>query len=168
MLLPKQIWKDISGYEGKYQVSNTGKIRSLNYLHTGKTKVLKSNTNKDGYRTITLKNNHKCKTYFIHRLVAQAFITNPLNLPQVNHKDEDKTNNTVWNLEWCTPEYNSNYGTRNERISNSLKGKNNPMYGSKKGKQQTNNTLHIDTQHQTQLKEQLEKIQQIYSNCHYK
>lgn len=157
MLLPKQIWKDIEGFEGLYQVSNTGRVRSLNYLHTGKTKVMKQNTDKDGYRNITLKNNNKCKTYFIHRLVALAFIPNPLNLPQVNHIDENKTNNAVWNLEWCTQEYNINYGTRNKRISEArkgrqftketkrkmsenhadFKGKNNPMYG-KKGKNNPN------------------------------
>lgn len=133
MLLPKQIWKDIEGYEGKYQVSNTGKVRSLNYRRTGKTKMLKQDTNNLGYKLTVLYKNHKSKTYLVHRLVALAFISNPLNLPQVNHIDENKTNNAVWNLEWCTPKYNSNYGTRLERCSKGLRGKN-------KGKHHTDET----------------------------
>ena len=124
MLLPKQIWKDIPRYEGKYQVSNTGKVRSLNYKRTGKTKILKPHTNRDGYKTVNLlKPGEKYKPYYVHRLVAQAFIPNPNNWPQVNHIDEDKANNVVWNLEWCTQQYNMNYGTRNERAREALKYK---------------------------------------------
>lgn len=133
MLLPKQCWKDIPNYESKYQVSNTGKVRSLNYRgNTGKTKVLKQDTKDNGYKIIDLYKNGKRKDYLVHRLVALAFIPNTLNLPQVNHIDEDKTNNAVWNLEWCTPEYNLNYGTHNEKMSVTIresqirKGKNNP------------------------------------------
>lgn len=123
MLLPKQIWKDIPGYEGLYQVSNTGRVRSLNYKHTGKTKVLKQGTKGHGYKVVGIYKNGKRKNYTIHRLVALAFIPNINNLPQVNHKDENPANNAVWNLEWCTDEYNINYGTRNERASNSMKYK---------------------------------------------
>lgn len=123
MLLPKQIWKDIPGYEGKYQVSNTGKVRSLNYNNTGKTEVLKPCISNMGYKLINLWKNGKGKNYLIHRLVALAFIPNPNNYPMINHKDENPKNNAVWNLEWCTPQYNINYGTRNERASNSMKGK---------------------------------------------
>lgn len=123
MLLPKQIWKDIEGYEGLYQVSNTGKVRSLNYRHTGKTKVLKQNTKDNGYKRIGLNRNGKNKGYLVHRLVALAFIPNPNNYPIINHIDEDKTNNTVWNLEWCTYEYNNNYGTIKEKLSKAKKGK---------------------------------------------
>lgn len=123
MLLPKQIWKDIEGYEGLYQVSNTGKVRSLNYRHTGKTKVLKQHTKDNGYKRIGLNRNGKRTNYFIHRLVAQAFIPNPNNYPIINHKDENKTNNAVWNLEWCTYEYNNNYGTIKEKLSKAKKGK---------------------------------------------
>lgn len=133
MLLPKQCWKDIPNYESKYQVSNTGKVRSLNYKRTGKTKILKIREDKNGYTVVTLTKNSKKKTYSVHRLVAQAFIPNPNNLPCINHIDEDKTNNTVWNLEWCTHEYNINYGTHNKKVSKTLKGKftgeNNPFYG---------------------------------------
>lgn len=124
MLLPKQCWKDIPGFEGKYQVSNTGRIRSLNYRRTGKTRVLKQATNKDGYKVIGLIKNGKYKTYFIHRLVALAFIPNPNNYPMINHKDENKTNNTVENLEWMSHKDNCNYGTRNKRVSEGMKGKN--------------------------------------------
>ena len=124
MLLPKQIWKDISGYEGKYQVSNTGKVRSLNYKRTRKSKVLKICTNKkDGYKRVMLFKNGKYKAYLVHRLVAQAFIPNPNNYPIINHKDENRSNNYYKNLEWCTYEYNNNYGGKNERISKSRKGK---------------------------------------------
>lgn len=124
MLLPKQIWKDISGYEGKYQVSNTGRIRSLNYKRTGKTKILKIREDKnDGYKRVMLFKNGKYKAYLVHRLVAQAFIPNPNSYPIINHKDENRSNNYYKNLEWCTYEYNNNYGDKNERISKSRKGK---------------------------------------------
>ena len=110
-----EIWKDIEGYEGKYQVSNYGNVKSLNYRRKGKERLLKSNQYTNGYLCVMLCNNTR-KHYSIHRLVADAFIHNPDNLPCVNHKDENKHNNHVDNLEWCTYEYNSNYGSRNERI----------------------------------------------------
>lgn len=122
----KEIWKDISGYEGEYQVSNLGNVRSLNYRRSGELKLLKQATT-NGYKQITLSKNGKCKSYNVHRLVAIAFIPNPNNYKEVNHKDEDKSNNNVNNLEWCTREYNNNYGTKNERtkkkLSESRKGK---------------------------------------------
>lgn len=123
MLLPKRIWKDIPGFEGKYQVSNTGQVRSLNYKRTGKTKILKQNTTKRGYKQVTLcKKGEKPYPYYVHRLVAQAFIQNPNNLPEVNHKDENKANNAVWNLEWCDRLYNNEYGTARQRMSKSKIG----------------------------------------------
>lgn len=122
MLLPRRKWRDIKGYEGLYQVSNLGEVRSLNYGRTGKTRILKPRDNGIGYKTVTLSKNGKIKNFFIHRLVAEAFIPNPNNLPQVNHKDEDKANNIWTNLEWCNHEYNCNYGTRNEKMSRT-KGK---------------------------------------------
>ena len=124
-----EIWKDILGYEGLYQISNLGDVRSLNYNHTGEIKLLKQSTDKYGYKRVGLFKNGKEKKYLIHRLVAMTFIPNPDNLPIINHKDEDKTNNNVNNLEWCTYEYNNNYGTRNERVSESMRGENNPLYG---------------------------------------
>lgn len=85
-----------------------------------KDKVLKPITHKNGYLVVSLSKNNKQKIYSIHRLVAEAFVNNPENLPYVNHKDEDKTNNNISNLEWCDNTYNLNYGTRNERAGKSL------------------------------------------------
>lgn len=85
--------------------------------------MLKQTVNRSGYKRVGLYKNGKYKPYNVHRLVAITFIPNPTNLPVVNHKDEDKTNNNVNNLEWCTYEYNNNYGTKKERLSASKKGK---------------------------------------------
>ena len=104
-----EIWKDIKGYEGLYIISNTGKVKELK-----RNKLLKPVLQK-GYLYIHLCKNSKDKSYLLHRLVAQHFIDNPDNLPEVNHKDEDKVNNNASNLEWCDAKYNSNYGTRNKR-----------------------------------------------------
>ena len=108
-----EIWKDIKDYEGLYQVSNLGRVKSLKY---GKEKILKSCKLNNGYLIVNLHKEGKQKHYYIHRLVATAFIPNPDNLSQVNHINEDKTDNRVENLEWCDNKYNINYGTRNERI----------------------------------------------------
>lgn len=126
--MKEEIWKDIKDFEG-HQVSNFGRVRSLNYNRTGKTKVLSPGETKGGYLRVHLCKNGKGKTFQVHRLVAEAFIPNPLNLPQVNHKDEDKTNNFCGtpendfndgNLEWCDCKYNNNYGTHNERVAEKL------------------------------------------------
>ena len=103
----EEIWKDIKGYEGLYQISNQGRVKSLNYRRTGKEHLMIQETTPRGYKKIRFLDHKK---YFVHRLVAEAFIPNPDNLPQVNHKDEDKTNNHADNLEWCTKLYNINYG----------------------------------------------------------
>ena len=122
--MEKEIWKDIEGYEGRYQISNRGNVKSLNYNHNGKEKILKPIiNNKHGYAYVGLHLEGKTKNYYIHRLVAIAFIPNPDNLPEVNHRDENKENNTVENLEWCDRAYNCNYGTHNKRISDTKKGK---------------------------------------------
>ena len=107
-------WRPIEGYEGLYEVSNYGDVKSMDYNHTGKEKILRTQINR-GYVQVALTTNNKQKRFYVHRLVAQAFIPNPDNLPQVNHKDEVKTNNSVDNLEWCTVKYNNNYGTAIER-----------------------------------------------------
>ena len=104
-------WRDIKGYEGKYQVSNTGKVKSLNYRRTGKEGIMKAGENDCGYLFVELWKDGKGKPCRINRLVAMAFIPNPDNLPEVNHKNEDKTDNRVENLEWCNRSYNVNYGT---------------------------------------------------------
>lgn len=129
----EEIWKDINRYEGLYQVSNFGRMRSLGNgnSNNSKVRILKVSKNRCGYLCVCLCKDGKQKTFKLHRLVAETFLPNPLNLPQVNHKDEDKTNNFVGtpendykdgNLEWCDNKYNSNYGTRNKRISKSQSG----------------------------------------------
>ena len=110
----KEIWKDIKDYEGHYQVSNLSRVKSIKF---GKERILKPVTDRHGYSLVGLWKNNKQKTYKVHRLVAEAFIPNPYNLPQVNHKDENPLNNNVNNLEWCNSKYNCNFGTRIERIS---------------------------------------------------
>ena len=103
-----EIWKDIKGYEGLYQASNLGHIKSIR-----NNKILKCDYSHNGYRIVDLQG----KTFRVHRLVAQTFLPNPDNLPQVNHKDEDKFNNNVDNLEWCSRSYNINYGNRNNKVA---------------------------------------------------
>ena len=98
---------------GLYQVSTKGQIKSLNVR---KGRILKQHTQR-GYLYVGLSKQCKTKLYLVHRLVALAFIPNPLHLPEVNHKDENKLNNNVDNLEWCGSKYNTNYGTRNKRKS---------------------------------------------------
>lgn len=111
-------WKCIKGYElyPIYQVSNYGRVKRLN---SNEHKILKP-FYKQGYLYIGLCKDGKQKQFRLHRLVAEAFIPNPNNLPEVNHKDEDKTNNRADNLEWCTSKENTNYGSRNSKISTAL------------------------------------------------
>ena len=111
-------WKSIPGYEGLYEVSNWGRIKSHLYCKSQKTSErILSPGNRRGYYYVELCKGGKVKKRSIHRLVAEAFIPNPSNLPEVNHKDENKENNYFWNLEWCDRSYNNSYGTRMERIS---------------------------------------------------
>lgn len=113
MMNETEIWKDIEGYENLYQVSNLGNVRSLR--HT-KPHLITQTKNRNGYLQVALSIcSNKLKKFYVHRLVAQAFIPNPNNLPQVNHKDENKLNNRAENLDWCTPKFNINYGTSLER-----------------------------------------------------
>ena len=119
----KEIWKDIKGFEGKYQVSNLGNVKSLNYNRTKKERIL-TPKKRSGYLIVTLSKKGIHKDFLIHRLVAQAFIEKPENLPEVNHIDENKLNNRVENLEWCDRKYNNNYGTHNEMILKTRKLRN--------------------------------------------
>lgn len=116
-----EIWKDVVGYEGLYQVSSLGNVRSLNYRRTGKTHLLKYAHNKEGYCNIALYNKGVAKSHLVHRLVAKAFIPNPLNKPQINHKSEIKNDNSVVNLEWVTPQENITYNNLNLRRAETLR-----------------------------------------------
>ena len=132
-----EIWKSIENFP-YYEVSNFGNVRSVDRVFTDtlgrkvnrKGKLLKCDTN-GRYKLVRLYNISQGKdiALLVHRLVAQAFIPNPNNLPCVNHKDENPGNNDFRNLEWCTYKYNSNYGTIKQRLSKSLSGENNGMYG---------------------------------------
>lgn len=103
----KEIWKKIENYND-YEISNLGNIKSLK---NGIQKILKPSKSSSGYLQIVLCKNGKTKSHFIHKLVAKAFIKNVNNYTEVNHKDENKQNNYVENLEWCDRKYNMNYGT---------------------------------------------------------
>ena len=128
-----EIWKDIEGYEGIYQVSNLGRIKRLEgCYYCGhrneqnkhiQEQIMKPYQDKKGYLHIALSNGNERKHYMVHRLVANAFIPNPNNLQFINHKSEIKTENFVENLEWCDAKYNNNYGSRLEKIANKHKGK---------------------------------------------
>ena len=109
-----EIWKPVDGYEGLYEVSNLGRVKSLKY---GNEKVLKPVKDKDGYLVVSLYRDGKRKMFKIHRLVAIAFIPNPEGFEQINHIDEDKTNNVALNIEWCDCKYNINFGSRNKRAA---------------------------------------------------
>jgi hypothetical protein len=99
-------WKDIQGFENRYQVSDKGNVRALNFKRTGQTKLLKLNVH-CGYYYVNLYEKGKYKTFRVHRLMALAFIENPQNKPFINHKDGNKLNNSLENLEWCTPKENT-------------------------------------------------------------
>ena len=110
--MKKEYWKPVLGYEGHYQVSNFGRVKSIKF---GKERILKPGKNAKGYLQVCLWKNGKGKTFRVNRLVAEAFLPNPDSLPEVNHKDENKLNNNAENLEWCNRKFNINFGTRNER-----------------------------------------------------
>lgn len=121
--MKEEIWRPIKDYDGLYEVSNLGRVRSVERIetlsdgrkHLHKGKILKPAKGTGGYLICKLYKNSKHKTITVHRLVAKAFIPNPDNLPQVNHRDENKRNNCVSNLEWCSCKYNINYGTGIQR-----------------------------------------------------
>ena len=127
----EEIWKDIYfeennkiiDYRGLYQISNLGRIKSLKRKYTTENRILKYHKKNSGYYYVDLCKNSETKRFLIHRLVAIHFITNPNNLSQVNHKNENKEDNCVENLEWCTHEYNQKYGTKSKRQSEKIKGR---------------------------------------------
>lgn len=123
LALPNECWRWIPGYEGLYQVSTRGRVRSVDRWVTCKEgsktgskrflegKILSPKRNKEGYLRVKLYRNGKLRYFKIHRLVAMAWLDNPMDKPEVNHLDEQKGNNDVYNLEWCSRKYNINYGT---------------------------------------------------------
>jgi hypothetical protein len=126
----KEIWKDVSGYEGIYKVSNLGNVKSVDHTVTiisphyynGRTMFIKGKdialrNTKRGYKAVVLCYEGSRKDYSVHRLVAEHFLENPNNLPVINHIDENKQNNIVTNLEWCDQPYNVTYGTRAQKYS---------------------------------------------------
>lgn len=133
----EEIWKEIPNYEGLYQVSNLGNVRSMDRYIVGKDGIpqkrkgvlMQKQVINSGYLVVGLRKDGKKKTKLLHRLVASAFIENPNSLKYVNHKDENKSNNCASNLEWCTPKYNANYGTAIEKLS--LSHKNHPALSKK-------------------------------------
>lgn len=132
----EEIWKNVKGFEEFYQVSNLGRVRSLDRYITTKTskqqflkgKVIKPIKCKNGYLEAILHKNGKYKVFLLHRLVAMHFIDNPDNLPEINHKNENIENCVADNLEWCTSKYNANYGTRNQRCLESNSKYFKPVY----------------------------------------
>lgn len=141
-------WKDIPEFEGVYQVSNKGRVRSLtrkvrhfrDFTQTREGQIIKPETMPNGYLMVTLHNDGINKSVYVHRLVAVNFIGNPKNLSEVNHKDEDKTNNLITNLEWCDHLYNIRYGKTREKIGNTRKLKG---YGCKEVSQYTTDGVFI-------------------------
>ena len=105
-------WKDVDGYKGLYRVSDKGEVYSVR-----RNCIMTPRYDKDGYAQVTFKVNGRRKEYRLHRIVAAAFVHNPCCYPEVNHKDENKSNNSASNLEWCTRAYNINYGTGLSRAS---------------------------------------------------
>lgn len=129
-MIIEEIWKDAVGYEGLYQVSNLGQVKSLNYKRTDKERILKPVLTK-GYYSIGLCKNGKCKRSYVHKLVVEAFLGKISNGLVVNHLNEIKSDNRLENLEICTQKENINYGTCKARISESLRGEKHPRFGKK-------------------------------------
>lgn len=120
-----EIWKDIPNYNGIYQVSNYGGIKRLNYRNSGNEKIITPKYTKQGYVFVALWKNGKYKNYYVHRLVGQAFLENPFGFPEINHRDENPSNNNINNLEWCSSSYNTRYSRKKhpERYVTTYKGK---------------------------------------------
>lgn len=126
--------KAVKGYEGYYEVDMYGNVysveRTVRVNDTGreydkpvKERKMKQSNHSKGYKIVPLTKDGVTKSHYVHRIVAEAYIDNPYNLPFINHKDEDKTNNFVGNLEWCTEQYNSTYGNARKKHADALRGR---------------------------------------------
>lgn len=113
-----ETWKPVVGYEGLYEVSDMGRVKTLHYKGGKEERILCEKKHLDGYLFVELYKNGSKKPITIHRLVATAFIENPNNFPCINHKDENKANNKAENLEWCTWKYNVNYSIARRKERN--------------------------------------------------
>lgn len=113
--MTNEVWKEIPEYDGKYYVSSYGRVKVIYKWAKNKEKILSPMINKDGYYQVNLSLKKKVKHHRVHRLVAEAFVSNPNKYPMINHKDENKSNNKAENLEWCDHIYNIRYGTRTKR-----------------------------------------------------
>ena len=125
----KEIWRDITGYEGYYQVSSEGRVKSLKRKGRKNEYILRPVVTNCGYYQVGLRSGGKRKMFFVHRLVCEAFHENPDNKPQVNHVNEDKTDNRACNLEWSTRRENMNHGTRNSRAGKAIAKANSKQTG---------------------------------------
>lgn len=174
-------WRDIVGYEGLYQVSNLGRVKSLDcYLNDNgglryrKGCILKQRENKSEYKMVMFSKNQKHTHKSVHRLVAMAFPDlvewteeakgKEFDEIQVNHKNECKWDNAVWNLEWCTGKYNANYGTRNkrvgEKVSKALKGRKIPREQVEKMRK-----TNTGCKHSEETKRKISQSQMNRSDC---
>lgn len=131
---PEIVRKPVVGYEGYYEVDNCGRVYALDrivhvedhgriYDKQLKGGIMKQHMHSNGYKVVCLTKDGKSKTVFVHRIVAMAFLPNPKNLPCINHKDEDKTNNFMDNIEWCTYKYNNAYGSKPKKHSKIMTGR---------------------------------------------
>ena len=165
---------DFLGYPN-YTITDDGRIFSLNYNHTGKKKEVKPGI-LNGYNKITLCKDGVQKCFLVHRLVALSYLPNPDNLPEVNHRDEDKTNNRVDNLEFCDHKYNANYGTikdrtRNTRLKNGhineeYSGLDKKSYGKKYYQDHKEERKEYNKKYREEHKEELkEKRKKYYQDC---
>lgn len=146
----EEIWKPVVGYEDKYLVSNLGRVKSF-----WTNRLLKPTKRKktEEYLRVGLWDGKKQHGISLHRLVATAFLPNPNNFPVINHKDENPTNNCVDNLEWCTQQYNTNYGHRLEKFKKAVCGEKHWNYGG-----------HLSDEHKRKQSESLKKHYQLYGS----
>ena len=143
--MKEEVWKPIKDYEGLYEISNLGRVKSLNYKRTGKEKILKNTVCNDGYLKVGLTKNGKDKVFRIHRLVAEAFIPNPENKPYVDHINTIREDNRVENLRWATAKENNNNSLTKKKMSENHRKQNSEEHNKKiseshKGKQHTEET----------------------------